>query len=56
MKIAVDWDSKTDNNNGFVYGIEHQDENENVIDIQWFKSKKERDRKIEITIQTEEEK
>jgi hypothetical protein len=46
-KIAVDWDSKTDNNNGFVYGIEHQDENGNVIDIEWFKSEKERDREVE---------
>ena len=46
-KIAVDWDSNTDNNNGFVYGIENQDENGNVIDIEWFKSEKERDREVE---------
>ena len=38
IKVAVDWLGKYDNNNGFIYGIEYQDENENVIDIQWFKS------------------
>jgi predicted lactoylglutathione lyase len=45
-KIAVDWDSKTDNNNGFIYGIEYQDHNGNVIDVEWFKSEKERDREV----------
>ena len=45
-KIAVDWDSKTDNNNGFIYGIEHQDHNGNVIDVEWFKSEEERDREV----------
>ena len=45
-KVAVDWQGKDDNNNGFIYGVEHQDENENVIDIQWFKTEKERDEEI----------
>jgi len=44
MKIKVDWNKKKDNNNGFVYGIEHQDENGNVIDIEWFKTETERDK------------
>ena len=35
-KICVDWDSKTDNNNGYIYGIEYQDQEGNVIDIDWF--------------------
>ena len=46
MKIAVDWDNEEHNNNGYIYGIEHQDENENVIDIEWFKSQKERDNNL----------
>ena len=45
-KVIVDWYDKHDNNNGFIYGIEHQDENENVIDIEWFKSEIERDKKV----------
>lgn len=45
-KIAVDWNSKTDNNNGFIYGIEYQDQNGNVIDVEWFNSEKERDREV----------
>ena len=45
LKIKVDWNGK-DNNNGLIYGIEHQDENENVIDIEWFKTEKERDEEI----------
>ena len=45
-KVAVDWYGKDDNNNGFIYGIEYQDENENVIDIEWFKTEKERDKEI----------
>tara|TARA_Y100001970_G_scaffold85700_1_gene108080 strand:- start:74 stop:235 length:162 start_codon:yes stop_codon:yes gene_type:complete len=47
-KIAIDWDSKTDNNNGFIYGIEYQDQNENVIDVEWFQSEKERDKNIKL--------
>ena len=43
MKIKVDWNGK-DNNNGLIYGIEHQDENENVIDIEWFKTEEERNK------------
>ena len=46
MKIAIDWDNEEHNNNGYIYGIEHQDENENVIDIEWFKSQKERDNNL----------
>ena len=45
-KVIVDWYDKHDNNNGFIYGIEHQDKNENVIDIEWFKSEIERDKKV----------
>ena len=45
-KVIVDWYDKHDNNNGFIYCIEHQDENENVIDIEWFKSEIERDKKV----------
>ena len=45
-KVIVDWYGKDDNNNGFIYGIEHQDENENVIDIEWFKSEIERDKEV----------
>ena len=51
-KIAVDWDYKSDNNNGFIYGVEHQDENENVIDIEWFKTEDERD--IELKKESEQ--
>ena len=46
MKIAIDWDNEYHNNNGYIYGIEHLDENENVIDIEWFKSQKERDNNL----------
>ena len=35
-----------ENNNGFIYGIEHQDQNGNVIDVEWFKSEKERNREV----------
>jgi hypothetical protein len=49
MKIKVDWNGK-DDNNGFIYGIEHQDENENVIDIEWFKTEEERNRRINCEI------
>ena len=51
-KIAVDWDYKSDNNNGFIYGVEHQDDNENVIDIEWFKTEEERD--IELKKESEQ--
>ena len=51
-KIPVDWDYKSDNNNGFIYGVEHQDENENVIDIEWFKTEEERD--IELNKESEQ--
>jgi hypothetical protein len=30
-------------NNGFVWGLYYIDKNENVIDIQWFQTKKERE-------------
>ncbi len=46
MKIKVDWNGK-DDNNGFIYGIEHQDENKNVIDIEWFKTEEERNKSFE---------
>ena len=46
MKIKVDWNGGEDNNNGYVYGIEHQDVNENVVDIEWFKTEKERDKNL----------
>ena len=46
MKIKVDWNGK-DDNNGFIYGIEYQDENENVIDIEWFKTEEERNKSFE---------
>ena len=42
--IPVDWNGKEDNNNKYIYGIEHQDENKNVIDIKWFKTEKERNK------------
>ena len=45
-KICVDWDSKTDNNNGYIYGIEYQDQEGNVIDIDWFKTEEERNTEI----------
>ena len=36
-----DFYGEQDNNNGYVYGIQWEDEVE--VDCQWFKSKKERD-------------
>ena len=45
IKVSVEWNGKG-NNNYFIYGVEHQDENENVIDIEWFKSQKERDNNL----------
>ena len=45
-KICVDWDSKTDNNNGYIHGIEYQDQEGNVIDIDWFKTEEERNTEI----------
>ena len=36
-----DFYDEQDNNNGYIYGMEWEDEVE--VDCQWFKSKKERD-------------
>ena len=36
-----DFYGEQDNNNGYIYGMEWEDEVE--VDCQWFKSKKERD-------------
>jgi len=44
IKVLVDWNGKEDNNNGLIYGIEHQDENENVNHIEWFKTEEERNK------------
>ena len=35
-----------DDNNGFIYGINYIDNNE-IIECEWFKTKKERNKKIE---------
>lgn len=36
----------SDNNKGFIYGINYID-NDEVIECEWFKTKKERNKKIE---------
>lgn len=42
----VDWVSKFDNNDGYIFGIHYLDENGNIIDIQWFKTESERDQQL----------
>jgi len=37
-----------DDNKGFVYGINYIDDNDNIIECEWFKTKQERNKKIEI--------
>ena len=32
----------SDNNNGYIYGINLLDENDEIIDVEWFKTDKER--------------
>lgn len=32
-----------DNNDGYMYGVEWYDDNDNFLDIQWFKTEQERD-------------
>lgn len=33
--------SSTDDNKGFIFGIETLDDNEEIIDVSWFKTEKE---------------
>ena len=40
MKIAIDWDNEEHNNNGYIYGIEYQDENEMLLTLSGLKVKK----------------
>ena len=42
----VEWEGKHDNNDGYIYGIEWYDHNDNFIDIQWFRTKEERDKEL----------
>jgi len=42
----VDWVSKFDNNDGYIFGIHYLDEYGNIIDIQWFKTESERDQQL----------
>ena len=46
--IPVDWQGKDDNNKGYIYGVEHLDDDGNTIDIEWFKHKKERDEVLRV--------
>ena len=32
----------SDNNNGYIYGINLLDENDEIIDVEWFKTDKDR--------------
>ena len=34
---------ESDNNQGFIYGVNLLDENYEIIDVQWFKSEEDRD-------------
>ena len=42
----VDWVSKFDNNDGYIFGIHYLDEYGNIIAIQWFKTESERDQQL----------
>jgi hypothetical protein len=44
MKHKVNWydEGLEGNNNGYIYGIEWYDENDNFIEIQWFTTEDER--------------
>ena len=39
----VRWETKgSDDNNGFVWGVHYLDEYDEVLDVEWFKTKQER--------------
>lgn len=50
IKDEMDYPEE-DNNNGFIYGIYWLDDNQEVIDVSWFKSEEERHEELERTKQ-----
>lgn len=46
IKDEMDYPEE-DNNNGFIYGIYWLDDNQEVIDVSWFKSEEERHEELE---------
>lgn len=46
MRIELNkWDSKNDNNKGYIYGIYYLD-NDEVVEVEWFKTDEERQKVI----------
>lgn len=50
IKDEMDYPEE-DNNNGFIYGIYWLDNDQEVIDVSWFKSEEERHEELERTKQ-----
>lgn len=36
-----------DNNNGYIYGINYLDDNNEIVDVTWFQTEEERNKTIE---------
>ncbi len=50
IKDEMDYPEE-DNNNGFIYGIYWLDNDQEVLDVSWFKSEEERHEEVERTKQ-----